>query len=453
VVRRTPFDRGRGERLAGRVATLAVIMGLVYLLNGLTPTGGTTLRLGFLLVGSYLAGQIAADLALPRITGVLFLGVLAGPDVFGLLSDVDVDRLRLVNEIALSLIALAAGGELRLASVRERLRSICTITAVQIVVVFAVVAGVVFGAHASIGFLAEEPSRSVWAAALLFGLVAVAKSPATTIAVITEEKARGVLTDTVLGITIIKDVLILILIAVLIPLSATIADPATSFDVRAVEEILGVIAVSLAVGLGFGWAVGRLLRGVRAHRVLLVLAAAFLAAELGELLGLEYILISMAAGFVVQNYSDQGPELIQGLDANSAPIYALFFAVAGAGLDLAVLGHVWKFAIVIIVARTVAIFGSTWLGGSLAHDPLPVRNLAWTGFLAKAGVTLGIANMIELRFPTFGTEIAAIIIAMIAVNQFVGPPLFRWALVRSGESRMAVPRRTLPGAAPTAAPR
>lgn len=439
--------------MTGRVATLAVIMGLVYLLNGLLPAGGTTFRLGFLLVGSYLAGQIAADLALPQITGFLFLGVLAGPDVFGLLTTGDVRQLRLVNEIALSLIALAAGGELRLAAVRERLRSIWTITGVQIVVVFGVVSAVVFGAHVTIGFLAEQPSRSVWAAALLFGLVAVAKSPATTIAVITEEKARGVLTDTVLGITIIKDVVVLILIAVIIPLSVTIADPATSFDVHAVEEVMLVIALSLAAGAGFGWAVGRLLRSARAHRVLLVLGAAFLAAELGEMLHLEYILISMVAGFVVQNYSEQGPRLIEGLDANSAPVYALFFAVAGAGLNLGALGNVWMFAVLIIVARTMAIFGATWLGGSLAHDPLSVRKLAWTGFLAKAGVTLGIANMIELRFPVMGTEIAAIIIAMIAVNQFVGPPLFRWALIRSGESRTALKRQARRGTGAPVAPR
>ncbi|MGK7312409.1 MAG: cation:proton antiporter [Candidatus Longimicrobiales bacterium M2_2A_002] len=440
MARNHPYGRSRGERLIGRLATLAVIMALVHLLNWFPLEGGTTLRLGFLLVGSYLAGLVAADLALPKITGFLVLGVLAGPDVFGLLSTGDVEQLRLINEIALSLIALAAGGELRLEAVRERLRSIWTITAVQVIVVFAIVTVVVFGAHFTIGFLAEQPNRSVWAAALLLGMVAVAKSPATTIAVITEEKARGVLTDTVLGITIIKDVVILIFIAVLIPLSVTIADPGTRFDIHAVEEVLVVIAVSLAVGMVFGLAMTEALRRVEGHDVILVLGAAFLAAELGELFHLEYILIAMVAGFVVQNWSEQGADLLEGLDRNSTPVYALFFAVAGAGLDLGALGHVWRFAVLFIVARTAAIFGSTWLGGSVAGDSSGVRNLAWTGFMAQAGVTLGLANMIEVRFAVMGHEIAVIIIAMIAVNQFVGPPLFRWALVRSGESRTALER-------------
>jgi hypothetical protein len=58
------------------------------------------------------------------------------------------------------------------------------------------------------------------------------------------------------------------------------------------------------------------------------------------------------------------------------------------------------------------------------------------GFLAQAGVTLGIANLIRENFPLWGESVATVIIAMIAVNQIVGPPAFRWALLRSGESHV-----------------
>ena len=55
-------------------------------------------------------------------------------------------------------------------------------------------------------------------------------------------------------------------------------------------------------------------------------------------------------------------------------------------------------------------------------------------FLANAGVTLGIANMVRDRFPVFGPEVASVLIAMIAANQLIGPPAFRWALLPAGES-------------------
>ena len=116
-------------------------------------------------------------------------------------------------------------------------------------------------------------------------------------------------------------------------------------------------------------------------------------------------------------------------------MYALFFAVAGADLSIDVLRNVWAFALFILLIRGVALMSSTALGGALAGDPAVVRRSAWMGFLSQAGVTLGIAALVAERFEGFGPDVSTIIIAMIAVNELIGPPAFRYALVRSGESR------------------
>ncbi len=422
-----------------RLLSLVVLIAMMYALTRLSPgaddAASATMRLGFLLVAAYLAGQIARQLALPGITGYLLLGLLVGPYALDILSVSTVQRFRLVDEIALSLIALSAGGELRLPVVRERIRSIGTITAVQVTVVFTLVAILVYASRNLIGFLDGLPNRSAEAVALLFGLVAVANSPATTVAVITEEKAEGVLSQTVLGLTVVKDVLILVLMALLIPLAAAVMEPGRGFALDAVEEVSFSVLASLVAGIGFGSAISLFLRYGGGRQVLAVLAAAFLSVEIGEHFGLEYILISMSAGFMVQNFSDQGPGLLEALEANSLPVYALFFAVAGAGLDIPALREAWRIALVIILARLVSIYGSTWLGARMAGDGPIVRRHAWSGFVAMAGVTLGIANLIRERFPGLGSSVASLIIAIIAVNQLIGPPIFRYALVRSRESR------------------
>ncbi|MEJ2678116.1 MAG: cation:proton antiporter [Gemmatimonadota bacterium] len=433
--------RDRWRRLVGRLLTLIVLVAVAYLLV-LVPAqaetaASTTLRLGFLLLASYVAGQVAKGFALPQITGYLVLGVIIGPDVLGILTQGSVTRLRVIDEIALSLIALSAGGELRLAAVKKRFRSIGTITLAQLVIVFVLVAAVVFLERDLFDFLRGQEPRVALAVALLFGLVAVAKSPATTIAIITEEKARGPVTDVVLGITVIKDVLILVLTALMIPLAAVIARPERAFDLTALEQVLLTILASLSVGVLFGWIIARALRRVAGRGVLLILAAAFLSVQLSEMVGLEYILLSMAAGFVVQNYSEEGPEMIAALEANSMPIFALFFAVAGAEVDLQALSLAWKIAAVVLLARFAALWTATYVGARLAHSEAAIRKRAWTGFIAMAGVSLGIAHLIRDRFPELGASMATIIIALIAVNQLVGPPLFRYALVRSGESRTA----------------
>lgn len=421
-----------------RILTLMAFTGVLYAVGALrvpgTPHGSATLFLGAILLASYLAGRAARVVSLPQITGYLVIGILLGPYVLGVIPRGVLEDFRFVNGVALALIALSAGGELRMKSVRSQLRSIGTIAGFQILFMFILVALAVYLARESIDFLRGQPPRVAVAVALLFGLVAVAKSPATTIAVITEEKARGILTDTVLGITVLKDVIILVLIAILIPLATTIVDPSTGFSFAAFEEILMAILWSLVLGVALGWLVTLYLSRIREYRILFVLGVAFMAVHLGEWLDLESILIAMAAGFYVQNFSRQGRRLLHALEANSLPVYAVFFAVAGADLDITVLKTAWLVATAIILMRVLALWVSTYLGARLVGDPPVIRRYAWMGFLAKAGVTLGIANIIRERFPVWGLQVATVIIAMIAVNQLVGPPAFRWALVKAGES-------------------
>jgi len=432
-----------------RFFTLIVFIGVTHALGFLrmpgTIHGSATLFLGFLLLSSFLAGRAAKTIALPQITGYLVIGIIVGPYVLGILPTEMVEEFRFVNGVALALIALSAGGELRVGPLRERIRSISVITTFQIVFMFTLVATAVYFARGTIDFLQGEPANVALAVALLFGLVAVANSPATTIAVITEEKARGTLTDTVLGSTVLKDVIILILIAILIPFSATIVDPAGGFSLHAVWEILWGILGSLAVGLVLGWLVTHYLKRIRAYRILFVLGVAFMAVYLGELLNLEYILIAMAAGFYVQNFSRQGRRLLQALEANSLPVYALFFALAGADLDITILRTAWVIATAIILTRLVALWVGTRMAARIVEDPPVVLRYAWMGFLAQAGVTLGIASRVREDFPVWGDPVAAVIIAMIAVNQLVGPPAFRWALVKAGESHLPDSKR-IPGA-------
>lgn len=438
-------------RVVGRVLTLLVVTllaGFLRLVGPPSELSGGTMLLGFLLLAGFVSGELARGLRLPRITGYLTIGILFGPYVLGLVPRQVVGDFKLINDIALSAIALQAGGELRIAGVRDRLRSIVTITAFQTTITMAAVVLVIYVARDLLPFLADQPDPTVIAVALIFGLVAVAKSPATTIAVITEMHARGPLTDTVLSISVLKDVLILLLIAVILPLAAVLTEPLRGFDFAQLRQISASIVVSLLMGAAIGWLLVLYLRHIGRQRILFVLAVAFVVVELAHGLRLEsesYILMSMAAGFVVQNASVQGAEFLGALEGVSLPLYALFFAVAGADLDLTVMPSVWQIGTLIILARMVFIYGSTYLG-ALASGALPViRHYAWMGFLAKAGVTLGLANIVRDRFEPWGTQVAAIIIAMVAVNQLVGPALFRFALVRAGETsarRLVLARQT-----------
>ena len=70
--------------------------------------------LGFVLIAlaSKDVGNWFTKIKLPKITGFLFTGIVAGPFVLGLISSEAVERLVFVDEIALAFIAFAAGNAL-----------------------------------------------------------------------------------------------------------------------------------------------------------------------------------------------------------------------------------------------------------------------------------------------------------------------------------------------------
>jgi Trk K+ transport system NAD-binding subunit len=59
------------------------------------------------------------------------------------------------------------------------------------------------------------------------------------------------------------------------------------------------------------------------------------------------------------------------------------------------------------------------------------------GFVTQAGVGIGLARELanQKEFMPWGDELATILIAVIIINQVIGPPLFKWAISIAGESR------------------
>jgi len=127
--------------------------------------------------------------------------------------------------------------------------------------------------------------------------------------------------------------------------------------------------------------------------------------------------------------------LIKGIERLSLPVYALFFASAGAKVDVGALATLWPFALLLSVSRAAFVWAGTALGAKLSNAEPAVRRYAWFGFISQAGVTLALSTIVARTFPSWGGEVQALIIAMIAIHELVGPIGFQFALRRAGEVR------------------
>ena len=405
------------------------------------PAASALLSASCLIIGGVLAGELAASWRLPRVTGYLVLGLIAGPYAIGVATEADTRFLHFFEDIALGLIALTAGGEFRLTRMRARLKPLLAITVTHTVGILVVVAGVMALVLMTGSFLGDLDWPQVAAAAALLGVIAVAVSPATTVAVITELEAKGEVTETVLGVTILKDLVILLLFTFVaaLALSWSLGAPV---DFGVLVGVALEIVVSLAIGGLLGFLAGAYIAKVDRHHPLLVVLLAMVSAELGRGSAVEHLLVCMAAGFVIRNaWPRASANFLDALEASSAPIYVLFFALVGAGLDLRIFLAVWLPALIFVIVRLGAVFWLTKLPASWAGAGPEMVRYGWMGFVAQAGLSLGLAARIQREIPDFGAALATVVIAAVVVNQLLGPVLWGRALYASGEAKNHPPSR------------
>ncbi|MGM0475376.1 MAG: cation:proton antiporter, partial [Bacteroidota bacterium] len=390
------------------------------------------------------SGQLAGvfrKIRLPLITGFLVIGLISGPEVLGLIDEQALPRLRFLNDIALAFIAFAVGSELHLKELSSRYRSIVTMTISQMVIIFLLFSLTFYLMAGMIPVLEEMRLAARIAVSLLAGTIAVACSPESAIAVINELRARGPFTQTSIGVTVVKDFLVIILFAVIFTLSRSLI---RDTDFR-LYYILQVIA-ELVAAFGLGFLVGYLLRlilsikGAGTLKKVLVLTAGFMiylftgfvahrsAESLGMELHIEPLLIAIIGSFLVTNFSVYRNDFVKIIKETGPYVYIVFFTLTGALISLEVLAALWYVTLILFGGRLISLFIAGYAGSSLAGDPVRYRWISWMPYITQAGVGVGLATVIAAEYGEWGGRFSTVIIGMIFLNLIMGPSLFKWAL-------------------------
>ncbi|VVS92657.1 cation:proton antiporter [Desulfoluna spongiiphila] len=439
------------HRVVRNAATLAMAVALcawsmeIPIESSWQVGGSINITLAATLLCGFLTAELLAHIGIPKITGYILAGVVAGPHVTGFLDVDTVEKLQLINEIALSFIALHAGAALDRALLSGRSLALGLNLALQCLLVPLIVFGAIMVTAPLFAFTAQVTQTQLLALALLSGIIAIARSPSSAMAIITECRARGPFTETALGITVAMDVLVIIVFTAALAVLSPLLDGSHAKGWHQ-AGVLGLeLTGSLAIGGLLGLGIHAFYKRVGKDHALFLLFIAFTVTRLSELTGhqlsaftalhvsLEPLLICIAAGFVVRNATPFGEELEGDLMRLSLPIYVLFFSVAGASLDLSALAVCWPLALVLAVSRAAGLALSTRLAGRMANLPAPERRLAWMAHLTQAGVAIGLTQIIARKDPVTAGYLTTLTLAVITINQFIGPVAFKRALVLTGE--------------------
>lgn len=421
-----------------RLVILAVLFSGVQVVLWLGEAGHgaeTLLAFGFLIVAAYTIGELASAARLPRIVGYMGAGVLFGPSVLGTVSAEAVRALTPISSLAIALIAFLAGAELRWSEVRERGVAILKIMSSEMTLTFLCIVALLVSLRTFVPFMNGLGWPETFALAALFASMAVVHSPAVTMALLTETGARGPVARSTLGVVLISDVAVIVLFSTCLTIARSVVPPASAAGAVTVLAIVWEIAGSVVVGAALGGAVALYLRLARHELFLFAILVTVFGAEVARLLHVETLLTLLVAGFVTENVSrrSDGTALRQAMERSAAPVFVVFFALAGAEIALGTLASVWPLVIPVVLVRAIAIRGGTALGTRWARVSPVEAQYTWMGLISQAGVAVGLAAILADVYPDRGDSIRALFLATLAVNQLVGPVLFRRALARSNE--------------------
>lgn len=418
--------------------TIGAVAALTYATRtfvprGMTVTGsGAALAFGFLLIVSVQAGHICDRLKMPRLTGYILVGIAFGPQLAGLVSASMLDDLAIVKGTAVGLIAFLAGCELNLRRLRPRLRAIGTTS------VFTMIGSVLllFALFYALTYLLPVTKDFGVAQRMVVALIAAnvlaAYSPAVVVGILSETRASGPLSETVLSIVVLADLVIVVTYA----LSSTVGHSIFPADEHGnalwllVPHIFGSILAGLVAGAVLALYVTR----VRARAGMFTFAVLFISAEAGAALHLNPLLIGLTAGLLLENVTPIGGErLAEAADSVAMPTFAIFFAVVGAEVQIGAFLETAPFAIGAAILRALGIWAGARLAARRSGFDALFANRLTLGLLPQAGVAIALAALLLADFRPWGPVLGTIVLGSIIVNQLVGPVLFRNAVVAAGE--------------------
>ena len=417
------------------VLVFAALFGAVRIVPHFNGGIATLGAVGFLLLAGTLFSELGEIVGLPHLTGYLLAGIVAGPFVLKLVDHDTVAGLSVADRLALSLIALAGGAELKLDLVTKGFRSLAWSMFLQCAGGLVMMTLVFVACRPLLPFTHGMTLAQNLGVGMLWGMLAITRSPSACLGILSQTRAQGPITRFSLAFVMSSDVVVVVLLTAVMTCAKPLIVPDATFSLAVFSslghEILGSIALGTTLGL---------LLAAYLHLVGKQLLVVFVVLGFGVNTAINYIhfeplLAFLIAGFVVQNFSKHGNRFLEAIEQTGGVVYIVFFASAGAHLDLDLLKKLWPVALILCGSRGLVTFGANRLSARVAGDSQVIKTWGFSSLLSQAGVALGIASLIVRQFPQFGGEFGALAIAAVAINEMIGPIVFKYALDKNGESK------------------
>lgn len=397
----------------------------------------TILSIGLLMFLGFLGSRVVTKIKLPAITGYLLVGILIGPSGINAVTSEKVAELsHIVTPVVLSVIAYMIGGSLPLSKLKGLKRNILVITGFEagcawlFVLTLVTLLAPLLLPDLGLDF------KTYLAMGIVIGGISLATAPAVTMAIVEEMKVKGPLPTTLLGVVALDDALAIIAFAISIGVGANILGSGTSAAlINLLLQDVALIGLSILLGVILApilLLVTRFTRN-RQESLVAILAIVIIGSEMADILNLFPLLTNMVLGFTVVNIQKESEDNFGVLRDIQAVMFSLFFSVAGAHLNLAIIQSAGILAAVIVLGRCGGKLVGAWFGATISDAPKVVKKYLGLTLMPKAGVTVGL-SLLVMETPELEPISALVVTGVLAstlINELFTPPLSKFALTRA----------------------
>ncbi len=405
----------------------------------------TLLSVSVALLAGLLMTRLFKPFKLPAVTAYLIAGVLIGPYCMGALgieglgfnSTESMEHLAAVSQVALGFIAFSIGSEFRLEDLKHTGRQAFVIG------IFQALTATLFVDLALVAIHMMMPDKLTLAQTLTLGAIATATAPAATLMVVRQYKAKGPLTSLLLPIVALDDAVGLIVFAVSFGIAKTLVSGTVDMISILLNPLIE-IACSLLLGALMGWLLTQLekLFNSNTNRLNMTIAFVFLTVALSMIkfeigpvhISFSSLLVCMMLGTVFCNICPLSHDLMEKTDKWTSPLFALFFVISGAELELGVFTDVAIVGIglIYIVFRCLGKYYGTLASAKATKcEPSICKYLGITLF-PQAGVALGMCTT-AMQLGEQGNLIRNITLFAVLIYEVVGPLMTKMALTAAGD--------------------
>lgn len=392
------------------------------------------LKISIVLCFGLIGGKIANKLKLPNVSGYLVFGLFLGPSFINLIKSGEGATFKIINDIALGVIAFSIGSEFLLKDMKKLGKSIVVITLAEVIgAVFCVFAVMYYGFNQDFAF------------SIVIAAMSAATAPAATLLVIRQYRAHGPVTKTLLPVAALDDVFGIMVFGIAISLAVLTSSGVKPTLMQMISQPLLEIGGSLLLGIVLSLILVFIVKRLKNHSNLQVISLTAIGlgsglavsilkiTNISQTLEFSPLLTNIVMGAMVANLLPNSDKVFASINDFISPIYVLFFTLAGASLDLSVLKSVGWMGVAYIFARATGKILGSFIGALSVKAEKTVTKYLGFALLPQGGISIGLTSIVAYKLSEYSVQIATIIMFSVLIYEVSGPIFAKIAISKAGE--------------------